>query len=60
METILNSFKDRKIGKCSLEVKTTNEAAIFIHKQIGFQIERTIENYYDNGADAYKMRKEII
>src|SRR5208283_2096251 len=59
MEIILNIFKERGIKICSLEVSTTNEAAIFFHKNIGFKIEKTLENYYEDGANAYLMHLEI-
>jgi ribosomal-protein-alanine N-acetyltransferase len=59
MEIILESFRERNIKKCSLEVRTTNDVAISFHKKYGFEIEKTIANYYEDGADAYVMTMEI-
>lgn len=59
MEIILNSFRERNIKKISLEVRTTNDVAISLHKKLGFEIGKTIENYYENGADAFEMTMEI-
>lgn len=38
-----------------LEVKVSNKNAINFYKNIGFTITKTIENYYEDGTNAYKM-----
>ncbi len=42
-----------------LEVRVTNEIAISLYKQLGFEITRTINGYYSDGEDAYVMTKKI-
>jgi ribosomal-protein-alanine N-acetyltransferase len=42
-----------------LEVRVTNEIAIYLYKQLGFEITRTISGYYSDGEDAYVMTKKI-
>jgi len=41
-----------------LEVRVTNEIAISLYKQLGFEITRTINGYYSDGEDAYVMTKK--
>lgn len=59
MEIIINTFREKGIKICSLEVRTTNEAAIFFHQSIGFKIEQTLKNYYEDGTNAYLMHLQI-
>lgn len=40
-----------------LEVRESNLAAINLYKKLGFQVSRTIRNYYADGEDAYVMAK---
>jgi ribosomal-protein-alanine N-acetyltransferase len=42
-----------------LEVRVTNEAAISLYKNLGFEITRTINGYYSDGEDAYVMTKKL-
>lgn len=42
-----------------LEVRVTNDIAISLYKQLGFEITRTIRGYYSDGEDAYVMTKKI-
>ncbi len=43
-----------------LEVRVTNDAAITLYKNLGFEITRTINGYYSDGEDAYVMTKKLI
>jgi ribosomal-protein-alanine N-acetyltransferase len=43
-----------------LEVRVTNEAAISLYKNLGFEITRTINGYYSDGEDAYVMTKKLL
>ena len=45
--------------KCFLEVRVTNEPAIKMYKNLGFQIKRRIRGYYMDGEDAYLMEKDL-
>ncbi|MCO6188048.1 GNAT family N-acetyltransferase [Rhizobium sp. L1K21] len=43
----------------SLEVRVSNDAAIWLYRNTGFEITGTIASYYDDGEDALKMRKVL-
>ena len=60
MERILRYFKQLGIGRCSLEVRTTNQGAIRLYEQMGFHQSQTLPKYYKDGADAYQMLKEDL
>lgn len=36
--------------------RTTNEGAIGFYRHLGFEIKRKIENYYEDGGDAYYLK----
>ncbi|MCU4719322.1 GNAT family N-acetyltransferase [Halapricum hydrolyticum] len=36
--------------------RTTNEEAISFYQHVGFEIERRIDNYYEDGGDAYYLK----
>ncbi|MFC7068431.1 GNAT family N-acetyltransferase [Halobaculum lipolyticum] len=40
----------------SCHARTTNEAALAFYEHIGFEIVRRIDNYYEDGGDAYYLR----
>jgi ribosomal protein S18 acetylase RimI-like enzyme len=42
-----------------LEVRQDNLAAIRLYEQSGYQTVQTIDAYYEDGATALKMRKEL-
>lgn len=46
-----------KAKECYLEVRESNLSAISLYKKLGFQIARTIKNYYADGEDAFVMAK---
>lgn len=41
--------------ECFLEVRTANEEAVKLYKDMGFDAVRTVSHYYHDGADAYLM-----
>ena len=41
--------------ECYLEVRESNMPAVRLYKKLGFEIARTIRNYYADGEDAYLM-----
>ncbi|APA82175.1 GNAT family N-acetyltransferase [Francisella tularensis] len=51
LEYILNNT-DKNI---SLEVNTNNLIAISLYQKLGFEINKQINNYYENSDAAYKM-----
>ncbi len=56
---LINHFKEKGGKEISLNVRTGNKIAISFYKNLGFKILKTIKNYYQNGEDAYLMKKEV-
>lgn len=48
-----------KAKECYLEVRESNLPAINLYKKMGFEVARTIRNYYADGEDAYLMAKPL-
>ena len=40
----------------SCHARTTNEAALAFYENLGFEIERRIDSYYEDGGDAYYLK----
>jgi len=49
----------RNIKQAELEVKKDNKQAIKFYQKHGFEIVETISKFYQNGEDAYIMRRMI-
>jgi len=45
--------------ECYLEVRESNLPAVELYKKLGFEIARTIKNYYADGENAFVMAKQI-
>ncbi len=43
-------------GSVTCHARTTNESAVGFYESIGFRIQRRIENYYEDGGDAYYLK----
>jgi len=56
---LLEHFKKKGTRKISLRVRTKNKLGIAFYRKAGFEISKKIKNYYQNGDDAYLMRKKI-
>ncbi|PVX24797.1 MAG: ribosomal-protein-alanine N-acetyltransferase [Candidatus Bathyarchaeum sp.] len=48
-----------KAKECYLEVRESNLAAIQLYKKLGFEIAKTIRNYYADGEDAFVMAIQL-
>ena len=53
--TALNLLAEVKTREVFLEVRVTNEAALRLYKAAGFEVVETLENYYSDGEDGYKL-----
>jgi ribosomal-protein-alanine N-acetyltransferase len=53
-------LRDYGIEVYDLQVDVSNGKAIVFYKKHGFNIVRTLRNYYSNGNDAYLMVKELM
>ncbi len=40
----------------SCHARTTNEAALGFYEHLGFEVERRVTSYYEDGGDAYYLR----
>lgn len=45
--------------ECYLEVRTSNIPAVELYKKLGFEIARTLRNYYADGEDAFVMARQL-
>lgn len=43
-------------GSVSCHARVSNENALEFYRHLGFSVVRTIQNYYEDGADAYYLR----
>jgi ribosomal protein S18 acetylase RimI-like enzyme len=43
-------------GSVTCHARTTNEDALRFYRHIGFEIQRRIDNYYEDGGDAYYLK----
>jgi len=59
MERTLAAMKKRRIGVIELMVRTTNASAVRFYKRFGFKRVRTLQQYYEDRAPAFLMRKII-
>jgi len=48
-------FRNMGVPKITLEVKAHNTVAVNFYKKFGFEIDRKVPNYYEDGSDAYVM-----
>lgn len=55
----LEGMQYYKAKQCFLEVRVTNDIAISLYKQLGFEVTRSINGYYSDGEDAYVMTKKL-
>ena len=51
----ISIFKNIDIHRITLEVKSHNEIAVSFYQKFGFEIDRKVPNYYEDGSDAYVM-----
>jgi len=56
LKELLKEFRDKQLSIIELEVKTTNQQAIFFYKKHHFEIIELFPHFYQNGEDAYLMR----
>lgn len=58
MYKILDFSREFGLNRIKLEVDTKNITALEMYKSLGFQIEKTENEYYDDGGNAYIMWRE--
>lgn len=48
-------FQNCDIHRITLEVKSHNDVAVAFYRKFGFEIDRKVPKYYEDGSDAYVM-----
>ncbi|MCU4740238.1 N-acetyltransferase [Natronoglomus mannanivorans] len=51
---VANVVEDHRSVTC--HARTTNENALQFYENLGFEIKRRIDNYYEDGGDAYYLK----
>ncbi len=56
---LIKKLKKGGVKKIFLHIRTKNRIANAFYKKLGFKVVKTVKNYYQNGDNAYLMKKEI-
>ncbi|CAJ1950351.1 unnamed protein product [Cylindrotheca closterium] len=59
MRQLHHHLQHQGIKQCGLHVRTSNEAACRLYQRDGYEIAQIIPAYYQDGEDAYFMRKSL-
>lgn len=59
MTQLHHHLQHQGIRNCGLHVRTSNEAACRLYQRDGYEIAQIIPSYYQDGEDAYFMRKTL-
>jgi ribosomal-protein-alanine N-acetyltransferase len=59
VQEAMQAMLNYKAKECYLEVRTSNAPAIELYRKLGFEITRTIRDYYADGEDAFIMARKL-
>jgi ribosomal-protein-alanine N-acetyltransferase len=59
LEFALDKIKKEKVTKVRLEVRIENDQAIKFYEHFKFENIGILEDYYDDGSNAYLMVREL-
>ena len=59
VEELCHILKGKGKKRVKLEVRMSNTAAIALYKTLGFEKQKIVKNYYENGEDAVLMKKRV-
>ncbi len=59
VQEAMQSMLSYNAKECYLEVRTSNLPAIELYKKLGFEVTRTIRDYYADGEDAFVMARHL-
>lgn len=59
VEELCCILKEKGKKRVKLEVRISNTAAIALYKTLGFEKQKIVKNYYENGEDAVLMKKRL-
>jgi len=60
MSQLHHHLQHQGIKHCGLHVRTSNEAACRLYQRDGYDIAQVIPSYYQDGEDAFFMRKTLV
>ena len=55
----INEMKQQKVTSVELAVRTSNKRALRFYQARGFLLQDLLKGFYQNGENAYSMRKEL-
>jgi ribosomal-protein-alanine N-acetyltransferase len=55
----LATLATQSVGRVKLEVRESNDAALSLYREFGFETHHAVPGYYDDGEDAYVMVREL-
>ncbi len=55
----INEMRQHYVTGVELEVRTSNKGALRFYQARGFLLQDTLQQFYQNGENAYSMRKEL-
>jgi ribosomal-protein-alanine N-acetyltransferase len=59
VEEICRILKEKGKKRVKLEVRVSNGAALNLYKKIGFEKQKIVQDYYENGEDAVLMKRRL-
>ncbi len=59
LKQFTNEMKHQEVTRVELEVRTSNKNALRFYQSKGFLLQATLQRFYQNGENAYSMRKEL-
>ncbi len=59
LDHLIGICTSKKIEHIRLEVRTENEGAVKFYESRGFARVKVLKSYYENGDDAYLMKKDL-
>lgn len=59
LERSLGTLATDGVGHVKLEVRASNDRAICMYRQFGFECHHTVPRYYDDGEDALVMTTDL-
>jgi ribosomal protein S18 acetylase RimI-like enzyme len=59
MDTAEARLARQNVTSVALEVSAANDSAIAFYKGRGYETQRPLRRYYQDGSDAYRMEKVL-
>ncbi|MBU7024280.1 MAG: ribosomal protein S18-alanine N-acetyltransferase, partial [Theionarchaea archaeon] len=59
VEEICRILKEKGKKRVKLEVRVSNKAGLNLYKKIGFEKQKIVQDYYENGEDAVLMKRRL-